>query len=224
MLNPRSREARRDVRSPYDMHRTLARAFPTPDGVNYRSEHGVLFRLEPRLQMGAGPSHDHPLSSATGLLVQSQQEPEWDRLPSAYLICPVITKAFNPSFSVGQPFAFRLVANPTRKVKRPGQPQGKRLALVDTVVENGFSPAREWFNRKGIQHGFEASFVLMDTFWLGKHSSDISREKQHVAIFGVRYDGLLYITDPAKFSDALKNGIGPSKAFGFGLLSLAKPT
>ena len=40
--------------------------------------------------------------------------------------------------------------------------------------------------------------------------------------FGVRFNGLLQVTDPEKLMQAVRNGIGPAKAFGFGLLSLAR--
>ena len=42
----------------------------------------------------------------------------------------------------------------------------------------------------------------------------------HVA---VRFDGLLEVTDPVKFLETLRAGIGSAKGFGFGLLSLARP-
>ena len=222
MLNPRSFEARRDIRSPYDMHRTLARAFPTPSGINYRAEHQVLFRQELRLHIGGNLCGDNSLAPAE-VLVQSKSEPIWDNLPTSYLIHPVITKLFDLTFYAEQQYAFRLIANPTRKIKRPGHEQGKRVALCDIADENGLSPVREWFARKGLQHGFEILFILTDTFWLGKNSSDFCNEKTAIPIYGVRYEGLLCITDPQKFFDAIRSGIGPSKAFGFGLLSLAKP-
>lgn len=37
----------------------------------------------------------------------------------------------------------------------------------------------------------------------------------------VRFDGLLEVTDPGKFLETLRAGIGSAKGFGFGLLSLA---
>jgi len=37
----------------------------------------------------------------------------------------------------------------------------------------------------------------------------------------VRFDGVLVVTDPEKLLQAVRNGIGTQKAFGFGLLSLA---
>lgn len=36
-----------------------------------------------------------------------------------------------------------------------------------------------------------------------------------------RYDGILAVTDPDRFARVLARGIGPAKAFGFGLLSVA---
>jgi CRISPR system Cascade subunit CasE len=38
----------------------------------------------------------------------------------------------------------------------------------------------------------------------------------------VRYEGILQVTDCARFLAALAAGIGPAKGFGFGLLSVAK--
>jgi CRISPR system Cascade subunit CasE len=38
----------------------------------------------------------------------------------------------------------------------------------------------------------------------------------------VKYEGLLQIIDPDKFTKTFIKGIGSAKAFGFGLLSLAK--
>jgi len=37
----------------------------------------------------------------------------------------------------------------------------------------------------------------------------------------VRYDGLLEVLDEERFRESLLSGIGPAKAFGFGLLSIA---
>lgn len=44
VLNPKSREARRDLANPYDLHRTLARAF-APD--EQTAPGRFLWRLEP---------------------------------------------------------------------------------------------------------------------------------------------------------------------------------
>jgi CRISPR system Cascade subunit CasE len=40
--------------------------------------------------------------------------------------------------------------------------------------------------------------------------------------YSVDFDGVLSVTDPALFAEAVASGIGPAKGFGFGLLSLAR--
>ncbi|MGA3325329.1 MAG: type I-E CRISPR-associated protein Cas6/Cse3/CasE [Terriglobia bacterium] len=47
------------------------------------------------------------------------------------------------------------------------------------------------------------------------------REEGGKRLRSVRYDGILEVTDPDKFRNTLLRGIGPGKAFGFGLLSVA---
>jgi CRISPR system Cascade subunit CasE len=45
--------------------------------------------------------------------------------------------------------------------------------------------------------------------------------EQGVLLRAVCFDGVLTVTDPVRFTDTLAHGIGPGKAFGFGLLSVA---
>jgi len=215
ILNPRCRDARRDVGSPYELHRTLARAFDTEPGTDYRAEHGVLFRLEPLAYAQALPT----------VLVQSATLPDWNELPETYLMQPAHTKSLAVALVAGQTLAFRLVANPTKKEKREGQRQGRRVALTeyDTNDASGEStPARAWLTRKGEQHGFRVLYVTTDDFWLGQKGAN-QGAKQRLPHYGVRFDGVLQVTDPALLTEALRQGIGPAKAFGFGLLSLASP-
>ena len=47
------------------------------------------------------------------------------------------------------------------------------------------------------------------------------RAKRDLTLFGVRFDGVLAVTDPDALTGAVRQGIGPAKGFGFGLLSLA---
>ena len=48
-----------------------------------------------------------------------------------------------------------------------------------------------------------------------------ARDGKGQRLRSVRYDGILEVTDPDKFRKTLASGIGPGKAFGFGLLSVA---
>ncbi len=212
ILNPRCREARRDMASPYELHRTLARAFDTEPGTDYRARHGVLFRVEP-------PAHG---TAFAAILVQSATTPQWQKLPEAYFLngSQPETKILAPVFSAGQVLGFRLVANPTRKEKREGRDQGRRVALLDTArnPEEQSTPARDWLARQGESHGFHASYVSTSDFWL---SSGETR-KNGACLYGVRFEGILQVTDGIRLHQAFQTGIGPGKSFGFGLFSLAR--
>ena len=215
LLNPRCRDARRDLGSPYELHRTLAHAFSTEPGQDYRAAHGVLFRIEPMAYARSQPV----------VLVQSLTQPNWQELPETYLLNetePAQTKQLNALFTAEQTLAFRLVANPTKKEKREGHKQGRRIALPDhTATDDELTPARQWLARKGEQHGFKVQYATTEAFWLGLDRRGVA--KNGIPLYGVRYDGLLQVTNPDALAEAVTIGIGPAKAFGFGLLSLARP-
>lgn len=210
-LNPRSREARRDLARPYELHRTLARAFTTPEGVDYRATHGVLFRQEPS-RPGQLPV----------VLVQSRTSPDWTGLPADYVLQPVPTQPLLLALSAEQTLGFRLVANPTRKIAREGHRQGRRVALLDSGDTTDGTPAMQWLRRKAALHGFELLHVLSEGFALSASNAGIGG-KNSLPLYGVRFDGLLRVADPALLAAAVGQGLGSAKAFGFGLLSLANP-
>jgi CRISPR system Cascade subunit CasE len=136
ILDPRSRRVQRELASPYELHRSLMRAFV--EGYECGGER-VLYRVE--------PSDD---AAGVPLLVQSQRPPDWAFLqePEArgYLTTAdhpnPQTKPFVPQLAVGQVLAFRLRANPTVKRK------GKRLGLYREEEQ------RAWLARKGGLGGF----------------------------------------------------------------------
>ncbi len=72
ILNPQSRQVQHELADPYELHRTVSRAFP--DGV-FKAERtednatNILFRVDL-----------HPRTRIPTLLVQSRQHPRWDFL------------------------------------------------------------------------------------------------------------------------------------------------
>jgi CRISPR system Cascade subunit CasE len=196
ILDPRSRQVRREVAEPYEMHRTLLCAFPGP-----LDAERVLFRLE---SMRDTPN--------LAVLVQSHLQPDWSHLQSlpSYLLEAAQLKEFNPSFRERQRLRFRLRANPTNKR------EGKRLGLVTEEAQ------RHWLERKAQTHGFRilGVQVVREGMFLGRKKDGGQRHK--LTHLSVRYDGLLEVADPDHLIAALRNGIGSGKAFGFGLLSLAR--
>lgn len=215
-LNPRSREARRDLARPYELHRTLAHAFPTPLGQDYRATHGVLFRVESGAVLGAPPT----------VLVQSITAPVWQALPADYLLQLAQCKPLAPTLAPGQVLGFRLLANPTKKVTAAGQRQGKRVALLDTSQTDELTPAQQWLRRKAELSGFEVLHSFAEAFSPGnRRSMDKANSlpaKEQLPLYGVRFDGLLRVHLPELLTQAIQQGIGPAKAFGFGLLSLTQ--
>lgn len=223
-LNPGVPKVRRNLASPYELHRTLARAFPDPDSKEHRARHGVLFRIE---EAGA---HGVPV------LVQSATEPDWSRLQPGYALRIDGPKPFAPVLAEGQRLRFRLVANPVRRTRilRDGKPDRvRRLPLVHSrPTDNVPDGYLDWLLRQAYDHGFALSTTetstgpepLVEHVPFRTARRRLNGEpipKSEVAHFGVRFDGMLTVTDAEALRRAVRDGIGAAKAFGFGLLSLA---
>lgn len=215
-LNPRNAASRRDVARPYEMHRTLCRAFAHADaacsGKNGQPpENRILFRIEPE------PGRGGPV-----VLVQSEDvEPRWQPLlENEYLLRADGPKGLDPTLKKDQALRFRLVANPTKKVN------GSRVPLTydeksDDMPDN-FQTYWDWLHRRAEMAGFEV--VQTQDVPFRSASNRVERndyDKHQIPHFGVRFDGLLRVINPNDLSDALRKGIGSAKAFGFGLLTLA---
>lgn len=213
-LDPRCREARRDLSDPYQLHSTLCRAFSTPDKKCPEGE--FLWRLEPETDSAGCPR----------ILVQSKSMPDWagvgvqEWLANADSAIDLKERLKLDALKAGQRFRFRLRANPC--VKR----DGKRLGLLRTDEQEA------WLERKGMQHGF--SLPMLAPFDFSEAPQEridvrISQEqmlrgKQHTGngiwVYSVLYDGILMVTEPDNFRTALQAGIGHGKAMGLGLISV----
>lgn len=154
----------------------------------------VLFRLETYQRVPV-------------LLVQSLDAPQWDKSPrvmrNGYLLADIGLKSYSPMFSQDQRLQFRLTANPT--VKR----DGKRHAL------RAQEDQERWLERKAGESGFQLNAVQV------RDVLTIQGQHRKMKWQQVRFDGLLTVTDVEMFSQAIRNGIGSAKGFGFGLLSVA---
>lgn len=213
-LDPRCREARRDLADPYQLHSTLCRAFSSPDQKCPEGE--FLWRLEPETDRDGQPQ----------ILVQSRSMPDWSRVGvKGWLVRadPAIdlkSRLKLDSIAPGQRYRFRLRANPC--VRR----DGKRLGLLK------LNEQEKWIARKGEHHGFSLPRLSGFDLSVTQHERvdvRVSQErmlqgKQHngnfVRVFSVLYDGILTVTEPDKFRNALQTGIGHGKVMGLGLLSV----
>lgn len=195
LLNPRSRQVQAELSDPYQMHRTLSRAFG--DNGEF-AQARCLFRVD--------EAHD---SGSLQALVQSRLRPDWTHMAGkgAYLQDRPETKEFEPLLPAGGCFAFRLRANPT--VKRAG----KRLGLYKEDEQI------DWLERKACASGFALLAVAVRPREIVCSRTTNGFDTEMVE---ATFDGLLRVMDTDKLAVTIASGIGSGKAFGFGLLSLAR--
>ncbi len=218
VVNPLCRDVARAVADVHRLHQLVMTGFDGDAGPAARARHGVLHRLEM-----------DPQGSALLLYVQSSSDPNWSRLPAGCLVA--LEDRGNPQVrdlheldrvAAGAVARFRLRANPTRKIGTKsvdGQRRhGRRVPHRDDLH------CIEWLVRKGTNHGFEVMsdglqqprvVLVREPMRRGRRSSTA------ITFEGVRFDGLLRVTDTDAFRAGVISGIGSGKAFGFGLLSFA---
>ncbi len=206
VLNPMNYYARQNFSSPYEMHRTLCKMFD-----EVKRPH-ILFRIE----------HLSRKSTEMAVIMQSGEVPDHKKIEENYLLDILIKELpddelFDVFFKKGI-YQFRLAANPVKK-------QGNRKIGLYKEDEQ-----KRWMERKALQGGFQPSLQNIFSFTIGnkkytenkENKEKIQKKKKNIYILGVRYDGILKISEPETFFNTFKNGIGSSKSFGFGLLSLKK--
>jgi CRISPR system Cascade subunit CasE len=77
----------------------------------------------------------------------------------------------------------------------------------------------EWLKRQGVRHGFAVKVGVVS-------ASDLLESNRKpgssITVQQVCFDGVLEVQGPSSVQNALLDGIGHAKAFGCGLLSLAR--
>lgn len=191
-LNTRVKEVKRDIANLYEMHSTLKRAFPDESATTF------LWRIENRRE--GYPS----------ILVQSVTKPSWSNIlvQNYFIFCELKKYDVNNFLENRMVLRFRLMANPIVKKN------GKRLPLLLPEEQD------KWLKKKASINGFSINTVTignpMPVNMVKRKTGDI------IQLNSVPFEGILQIIDKAKFLKVLENGIGPAKAFGFGLLSIAR--
>lgn len=197
-LNPLDPTARRDLASAYDMHRTLARVFAA-------DETSKPARFLWRLGRDGNALHD------TTVLVQAAQPGHWELLhaQAGYLDRLDADKqvALDKLLIRGQCYRFRLLANPT--VTRAG----KRFGL------HGEEALMAWLARQAQRGGFTVHEADCSTH--GRLSVMQGRAGQRITVDTAAFDGRLEAVDLERLKQCLLCGIGPAKALGMGMLSIA---
>jgi CRISPR system Cascade subunit CasE len=211
ILNPRSRQVHNELADPYEMHRTVMKAFAG----NLHAEERVLFRV------------DVPRTGIPALLVQSKYEPDWSEITAPrknYLLdesylpfgeesLAIKEVNFSGKLRSAQRLSFRLRANPIKRIKETH----KRVGLYKEEEQLA------WLKRKlSCENAAKLIFarIVNKSDQNGKLFKEKDKKKR-MKFHAVLFEGILEISDQAEFQKMLEAGIGPGKGMGFGLLSLA---
>jgi CRISPR system Cascade subunit CasE len=195
VLDRMARHAMRTLSDVYRLHQFVMSGFS-----GYEQPSRVLFRVEPEVR-----------GAVVRVLVQSQVEPDWEQAGADEKgVVKIQTKEFIPQFQQGSLYQFRLRSNPV--VTR----EGKRYGLIreDALVH--------WLKKKEEQIGASFLSVLAVDEGYATGARKKGEAFGYVNIKTARFDGMLEVVGPTRFNEAFIRGIGPAKAFGCGLLSLAR--
>ncbi|MFC4030731.1 type I-E CRISPR-associated protein Cas6/Cse3/CasE [Streptomyces polygonati] len=222
LLNVRSRAVHRDLRNLAELHRTVMKLLPDGLGDSPRSRAGVLFRLEA------------DSAGAPVLLVQTRLPPSADRLPDGYARVDVrsmdaLLTALRPGLLV----RYRIAANAVRRCG-PNSTAGHWKQAIPLRGPD----ADQWWTDRATAAGLAPRTLLSRstetaTTWHtpapspeaptapGAAAPAASRPGRRIDRAVTLFEGTAAVTDPDALRSALLSGIGRSKSYGCGLLSLA---
>ncbi|MCL6424485.1 type I-E CRISPR-associated protein Cas6/Cse3/CasE [Brachybacterium sp. JHP9] len=220
LINPQRRGGRKLLSNPQAMHAAVRAMFP-PD--LDESAGRILWRLDTS-------EHQHTL------YVVGPESPQRDVIvdQAGWTARPGETADYQPlldSLLSGQERVFRLTANPVRSLPSAG---GKRGKVVPHVTPE---QQVEWLASKASSNGFEileatsespAASPARDAAVSRRTDLTFTRRNPQssnpnlVTLRTAQFDGALRITDAQVFRRALVEGIGRGRAYGCGLMTIAK--
>ena len=215
-LDPARRLARKYLGSPQVMHAVVLKATGGDDG---DGPGRVLWRVDGRAR-----------GTTASLYLLSPSEPDCSQIVEEAGAADEQARALDYSpflerLAAGQQWAFRLAANPSYSASRGPGARGKRFGHV-TVEQQ-----RQWLVARAPGYGFapvddegaDASVVVVrrERPVFGRENPT-RRARDRVTINRTVYEGVLRVTDAEALRRALVAGIGRSKAYGCGLMTLAR--
>ena len=106
---------------------------------------------------------------------------------------------------------FRVTLPPPADAMPPGHKEAPRLRDLEGVVPvAGLPPVR--LDRDDKVQGWRPA---------GASPTGSHAPRSRLTFEGLTFEGVLEVTDPERFAATVRSGIGPAKAYGYGLLSLA---
>jgi len=128
---------------------------------------------------------------------------------------------FLEKIDLGQKWQFRLRANPVHSVKQGSSLHAQEPAKRGKVYAHVTVKQQEqWLLKRAAKNGFnlqEDSFRVVQ-----QEVRQFIRRRKPVTLGIATFEGILEVTDLTLFKRALINGIGRAKAYGCGLLTIAR--
>lgn len=224
LLNPQSRGGRRLLTNPQAMHAAVRASFP-PD--IDETDARVLWRVD---------RHENTHT----LYIVGPEEPDRRVIvdQAGWATRPGETADYEPFLDRlmrGQHWAFRLVANPVSSAApEPGQKRGRVVPhvtaaqqeawLAERAAASGFTLTLADENDAGVPPSVLVTERRALTFSKDRGSNGPSGgRRREVTLRTARFDGVLEVTDVDVLRGALTHGLGRAKAYGCGLITLARP-
>ena len=165
----------------------------------YRDEPRLLFRIE---EAGV----------ITRILAQSSTRPDWqdafDEL-NVLAVEPQVKELNLDRLQKGGYYRFRLVANPVVTH------DGKRKGLLKEEDQ------LNWLNRQLGKSGAVVKESIARQLGLERSEKNPSKDNHVQTHYAVEFNGVLQVEDAALLAERVRDGVGPAKAYGFGLITLA---
>lgn len=210
-LNYRRRATIDALNSLHKLHAAIESSFP----ISTKKEGRILWRSD-------------KLGNALYLLVLSTGKPDFSHIVEQFGWPGSEQKWETKNYSQlmerikeGQRWQFRLRANPVHSVKQAGGLQTQEPAKRGKVYAHVTVQQQEqWLLERAAKHGFilqPGAFCVVQ-----QEVRRFMRKSKPVTLGMATFEGILEVTDELLFLQALTCGIGRAKAYGCGLLTIAR--
>lgn len=192
--------------SPQKIHAAVENSFPPDLPQNGRN----LWRID-------------KLNNALYLLVLSSRKPDFTHIVEQFGWPDSEqgweTKDYDSliqQISPGQRWQFRLRANPVHSVKQSDDKENKSRGKVYAHVT--IKQQEQWLSERAEKNGF----ILHSFAVVQQEMRKFQRNNKPVTLGIATFEGILEVKDKTLFIQTLTKGIGRAKAYGCGLLTIAK--
>ncbi|WP_329093756.1 type I-E CRISPR-associated protein Cas6/Cse3/CasE [Streptosporangium sp. NBC_01469] len=221
-LNTARVGARRLLSSPQMLHAAVMSSFAEiPAAAGDRAR--VLWRID---RTSRAETHLYLVSPAKPDLTHLVEQAGWPETGRwhTYDYQPFLSR-----LAAGEQWAFRLTANPVHHIRRTDDEPTKRTAhitphhqlrwLLQRQEGAGFKVVEKPAEQRLVPNGDEHELIVYDRRQLAFKKAG---HRGSVTLVTVTYDGRLEVTDPDALRRTLTHGLGKAKAYGCGLMTLAK--